>query len=67
MVPPGTVIKHVEGSSVTKHCITDEDGYASGGLPHHTENGTGKKRIRSVKTPVPPGVGAGSPGTGIPI
>lgn len=37
VVPPGTVIKHLEGSPVAKHCATGKDGYSSGGLPHHTE------------------------------
>lgn len=67
VVPPGTVIKHVEGSSVAKHCEIDEKGETVGGLTHHTKNGTGEKHKRSGGSPVPPGASAVHPGTGMPV
>ncbi len=67
VVPPGTVIKHVEGPSVAKHCEARFDGITSGGFPHHTEKGSGKNRKRSVTSPVTPGTSVGTTGTGMTI
>lgn len=67
VVPAGTVMKHVEGRSVAKHCMADKNGDTVGGLTHHTENGPGKKHKFPVPPPVPPGASAVPPGTGMPV
>lgn len=57
----GTLIKHVEGSSVAKHCTKNLLGETTGGLTHVSECGPGPKRSgASPRTPIVSVV----PGTG---